>query len=121
MAHFNHLGTDRLDNRLKVESCGFGRFREVEARSCESTDCLVFFSAAEFVSQKSCVNLLVATIAKFPRLPWIGLQEMDKAHIAELQNINLSLHTLGRCIEALASGSTHVSFHSAFCVSVQGW
>ena len=42
----------------------------------------------------------------------LHLQAMDKAHIAELQNINLSLHTLGRCIEALASGSAHVRLYS---------
>ena len=33
---------------------------------------------------------------------WKVMCNMEKEHIQELQKINLSLHTLGRCIEALA-------------------
>ena len=33
---------------------------------------------------------------------WKVMNNMEKEHIQELQKINLSLHTLGRCIEALA-------------------
>ena len=37
--------------------------------------------------------------------------DMDKAHIAEMTNINLSLHTLSRCINALAKANGRDSGH----------
>ncbi|GLD94453.1 hypothetical protein PINS_up003064 [Pythium insidiosum] len=40
---------------------------------------------------------------------WNFGADMQSRHIAEMTNINLSLHTLGRCIAALSSASQHSS------------
>ncbi|POM69096.1 Kinesin-like protein [Phytophthora palmivora] len=42
---------------------------------------------------------------------WNMGTEMKEHHISEMTNINLSLHTLGRCIAALSSKSTGSSVH----------
>ncbi|POM68527.1 LOW QUALITY PROTEIN: Kinesin-like protein, partial [Phytophthora palmivora] len=42
---------------------------------------------------------------------WNMGTEMKEHHISEMTNINLSLHTLGRCIAALSSKSTGSSAH----------
>ena len=39
-------------------------------------------------------------------------KDLSEEHVTELTNINLSLHTLGRCISALASRSSLFSMHS---------
>ena len=45
---------------------------------------------------------------------WNVHQDIAQAHISELTNINLSLHTLGRCIEALAKPShTYVPYRES--------
>ncbi|GMF50816.1 unnamed protein product [Phytophthora fragariaefolia] len=48
---------------------------------------------------------------------WNMGAEMQEHHISEMTNINLSLHTLGRCIASLSSkatgGSTHVPYRDS--------
>ena len=42
---------------------------------------------------------------------WNTKQYMRDEHIAEMTNINLSLHTLGKCISSLAQASKHMNQH----------
>ena len=48
---------------------------------------------------------------------WNTRQNMEDKHISELMNINLSLHTLGKCISALAKmkgqGTSHVPYRDS--------
>ena len=45
---------------------------------------------------------------------WGLMDDLDKHHVSELTNINTSLHTLGRCIQALTQPTVfHVPFRDS--------